>query len=139
MDKNIIKLWEENKDILRDYFTTTEQSEYDSYKMLVKVVVEKILNTNADWSSKYDADNITVVDDGDWRGTQIFIIPKRTYQPSADEYLVTYTWYGSCSGCDTLEAIHGCNYGLPDKEQVSDYMTLCLHLIQRMKPLYDEI
>ena len=46
-------------------------------------------------------------------------------------------YYGSCSGCDTLLGINEYEDGLPNEEQVKDYMTLCLHLIQKLKPLTD--
>lgn len=138
MDKKIISLWNKNKCKLKEYFTTTNQSEYDNYLKLVELIVAKILNNedNCD-DSNYDIDNITMIDDGDWQGTKIFLIPKKTYQPSVYEYLVTYVCYGSCCGCDTLQSIHEYEKGLPNEDQIDDYMTLCLHLIQRMKPLYD--
>jgi hypothetical protein len=56
---------------------------------------------------------MTVIDDGDYQGTQIFIIPTDTYQPSVKDYVMTDTYYGSCSGCDTLQAISGYDYALP--------------------------
>lgn len=140
MNKRIVELWDKNKDKLKKHFATTCQSEYDSYLELVKLIVTKILNSGDGYTyPSYDANNITLIDDGDWQGTQIFIIPQKTYQPSASEYLVTYSWYGSCSGCDTLQSINMYGGGMPDKNQVDDYMTLCLHLIQRMKPLYESI
>lgn len=141
MDKRIIELWDKNKDKLRGYFTKTNQSEYDSYSKLVKIIITKILN-NDEYDYKnpnYNTNNITVIDDGDWQGTQLFLIPQDTYQPNATEYLVTHVYYGSCSGCDTLQAINTYDYGLPNEIQVEDYMKLCLHLVQNMKPLYTEI
>lgn len=135
MEKEMIKLWEENKQSLERHISTTPQKEYDSYESLLKLIVKYILNTNED---EWSVEKISVIDDGDYQGTQIFLIPKNTYQPSACEYLVTYTYYGSCSGCDTLQSIHEYEDGLPNEEQVKDYMTLCLHLIQRMKYLYED-
>lgn len=44
-------------------------------------------------------------------------------------------YYGSCSGCDTLLSISQYDWGLPTDEKVEEYMTLCLHLVQRMKSL----
>lgn len=140
MDKRIVELWDKNKDKLKKHFATTCQSEYDSYLELVKLIVTKILNSGDGYTyPSYDANNITLIDDGDWQGTQIFIIPQKTYQPSASEYLVTYSWYGSCSGCDTLQSINMYGDGIPNTSQIDDYMTLCLHLIQKMKPLYESI
>ena len=75
---------------------------------------------------------MTVIDNGDYQGTQIFIIPINTYQPGVDEYVYTHTYYGSCSGCDTLQAIQSWDGDeLPNEEQVKDYMELALHLLQK--------
>lgn len=75
---------------------------------------------------------MTVIDNGDYQGTQIFLIPMETYQPSVEDYVYTNTYYGSCSGCDTLQAIQSYDYNeLPNEEQIKDYMTLALHLLQK--------
>ena len=80
---------------------------------------------------------MTIIDDGHYQGTIIFIIPKNDYQP--DKYVVTNTYYGSCSGCDTLQSI--CddydNNKQPNLQQIKDYMTLALHLLQKMRWLLD--
>ena len=137
MEKEIIEQWEKNKPKLEEYFKTTKQEEYSTYQSIVEKIFE-ICITKADSYNKWNYKNITCVDDGDYQGTQIFLIPKDTYQPSADEYLVTNTYYGSCSGCDTLEAISRYEDGLPSEEQLKDYMTLALHLVQKTKYLYPQ-
>lgn len=81
---------------------------------------------------------MTVIDNGDYQGTQIFIIPSNTYQPSVEDYVYTNTYYGSCSGCDTLQAISNYEEGFPDEEQIKDYMELSLHLLQKCKWLKEE-
>ena len=55
--------------------------------------------------------------------TQIFLLHIATYQPSVSDYVYTNTYYGSCSGCDTLLAISHYNDGYPNDKQVEDYMT----------------
>lgn len=91
-------------------------------------------------TTAYDINRLHVIDDGNYQGTLLFIIPKDMYQPSADEYVITTVSYGSCSGCDTLLNISGYEEGIPNEQQLKDYMTLCLHLLQRMKTIhtYDE-
>ena len=131
MNKEIINNWYLHKDELENYFRTTKQEKYDSYEKLVKLIVKYFL-------PDYNSEKITVIDDGDYQGTQIFIIPENAYQPYITEYLYTHTYYGSCSGCDTLLGISEYEVGLPTEEQVKDYMTLCLHLIQKLKPLTDD-
>jgi hypothetical protein len=105
---------------------------------LVSLIVEKVLNESDDTYNKYDIENMAVLDHGEYQGTQVFIIPKYKYQPNAYDYIITYAYYGSCSGCDTLQGINDYSNGIPNEEQIDDYMTLCLHLIQRMKPLYEK-
>jgi hypothetical protein len=133
MIKEVINQWDKNKEKLESYFKTTKQEEIaGNYLSIVKKLFELVL-----LDDEWDIEKITVVDDGDYQGTQLFIIPKKTYQPSFDDYLITHTYYGSCSGCDTLESIRNYNDELPTHEQVSEYMTLALHLIQKMQKLVD--
>lgn len=134
MDREIVGLWEKNKHMLERYLRETPQEKYNSYEALVKLIVKYVLNGHTD---EYDAENIAVIDDGDYQGTLIFLIHRAVYQPGITDYLVTYVYYGSCSGCDTLQSIYEYHPGLPTEEQVEAYMTLCLHIIQRMKPLYE--
>ena len=134
MITELVKQWEENKHKLEEYFKTTKQDEYDSYETIVKKVFEICIPEATDYSG-WALDKMTVIDDGDYEGTQIFIIPTDTYQPSVEDYVMTDTYYGSCSGCDTLQAISGYDYDLPTDEQVKEYMTLALHLVQKLKRL----
>lgn len=111
---------------------------------MVKLIVKFILNDESSLE-EYDADNITVITNGDYQGILIFIIPKDMYYPTEKDFLVTYVYYGSCEACDTLKRIR-CDYfnddndfnddSVPNQEQIEDYMTLCLHIIQHMKKLY---
>lgn len=133
MEKEIITLWEENKSKLEDYFKNTPQSGYSSYTAIVEKIIELILN-KGDEFEQYST-KIDVIDHGDYQGTNLFIIHKDTYQPGISDYLITHNSYGSCSGCDTLQSIHEYGDGLPNESQIKDYMTLSLHLVQRMKYL----
>ena len=135
MEKKFIDLWEKNKNKLEDYFRNTEQREYDDYKLIVKKIVELVINDSDIDSKNYDADSITVVDDGSYQGTQIFLIPRDICQPYENDYIFTHNYYGSCSGCDTLQAIHYYKTGKPNEEQIKDYMTLSLHLVQQLRYL----
>jgi hypothetical protein len=132
MISSIIEQWENNKSKLENYFRTTDQYEYCGYKQIVEKLFELCI-TNADEHCGFNIKRMTVIDDGDYQGTKLFIIPKDTYQPSVDDYITTHTYYGSCSGCDTLQSICGYDYGLPTEEQVKLYMTLALHLVQKLK------
>lgn len=128
MIAEIVQQWENNKEILREEFKKTCPA---SYREIVESLFKLVLT-----SKDYDVDKMTVIDDGDYQGTKIYIIPEKTYQPSESDYLMTAVSYGSCSGCDTLEAIKSDNYeDTPTEDQVNQFMTLALHIIQDIKPL----
>lgn len=129
MIKEFTTYWEKNKGDLEKFLKTTKQEKYTSYESLVKALFEKVINPNV--NNKFDTKNILIIDDGDYQGTQIFLLHINTYQPSVSDYVYTNTYYGSCSGCDTLLAICDYDYGYPNDNQVKDYMTLCLHLLQK--------
>jgi len=135
MIPEVIKQWDENKHKLEEYFRTTRQEEYSGYYKLILQKIIELVVTKKDEYDSYDATNITVVDDGDYQGTQLFLIPTDSYQPSIEDYLITHTYYGSCSGCDTLQSISFGDDDLPTEEQVKEYMTLALHLVQKMKKI----
>ena len=137
MIKEIINKWDLHKSKLGNYFATTNQSEYSTYKNIIKKTIEIIINTNDFDYDNYDVDKMTVINHGDYQGTQLFIIPKDTYQPSIEDYLFVHNYYGSCSGCDTLQSINDYDDGLPTEEQIKDYMLLSLHLIQKMRYFTD--
>ena len=138
MIKEFCLAWEKNKGKLEEYFRTTKQSKYDSYKELVKLLFDIAINPSIKNSyERFDTENILVIDDGDYQGTQVFILHRNDYQPSVEDYVYTNTCYGSCSGCDTLQRIHQYENGLPDEEQVKDYMQLCLYLLQRCNFMID--
>lgn len=100
------------------------------YLTIVSLLVEHVINKVSDNCFEYwaDEDHIHVIDDGDFQGSLIFAIPKRTYQPSPYEYIFAYTYYGSCSGCDALEAAFG---------NTDDLMDIALAIFESMKFLWD--
>lgn len=134
MIKEFVEKWDKNKDKLEDFIKTHKQDDYYSYEDLVKLLFNIIINANEEREfDVFDTDNIITIDDGNYQGTQIFILHKNSYQPIVKEYVYTSVYYGSCSGCDTLQFIQSQNYGydIPTENQVKDYMTLCLHLLQK--------
>lgn len=132
--------WEKNKGKLEKYFRTTSQRKYGEYKDLVKLLFDIVINPEEELKSyRFDTDNILVIDDGDYQGTQVFILHRDSYQPGVEEYVYTNTYYGSCSGCDTLLYIqdYGRSRDIPDESQVDEYLTLCLHLLQKCNFMID--
>lgn len=136
----LIDAWNERKNELEEYFKTTPMGKYDSYEDLIKLVFEKVVNPEMPMDYlTYDVNRMTVIDDGDYQGTLLFLIPRKTYQPSVDEYIYTSVYYGSCCVCDVLERIHVYSYdALPNEKQVAEYMTLCLHLLENCNWLKGE-
>ena len=132
MIKKFVDSWEKHKSEVEDYIRKTPQSEYDDYDALVKILIKYVINKG---DNDYCIDEMTVIDNGDYQGTQLFIIPRNTYQPDEDDYIMTSVGYGSCSGCDTLLGISVYGTGLPSDDQVKDYMSLLLHLLQNFKYL----
>lgn len=81
--------WYENKDKLEKALREANNLNECEYKELVVMVVKHILNPGEDDYNTYDSKNITVIDNGDYQGTQLFIIPMDTYQPDEYEYILT--------------------------------------------------
>ena len=130
--------WELNKDDLKEYIRLHKLEEYaDDYKSLVRTLFRYVINAErTNDYERYDINDIKVIDDGEYQGTQIFILHKDTYQPTIDEYVYTSNGYGSCSGCDTLLNITKYELDeLPSKEQVEELMTLFLHLLQNCEEM----
>lgn len=139
MIKEFCLAWEKNKDKLEEYFRTTKQDEYGNYEDLVKLLFDIVINPSIESDYyRFDTENILVIDDGDYQGTQVFILHRDQYQPSVEDYVYTNTYYGSCSYCDTLLGISGCSDELPSESQVNDYMDLCLHLLQKCHYMIDK-
>ena len=135
MIKQFIKKWEQNKFELEKYFRETPQRNYADYKDIVIKVIEIILNYdispfNTSFNDTFSIEDLVVIDNGHYQGTQLFITHIEIYQPDIADYIVFSNYYGSCSGCDTLLSILDYNEGLPSEQQIKDYMSLALHLIQ---------
>lgn len=134
MIKYCLDRWNKNKKMLQSELETRKGLNACDYGDLVKLVVHFILNGGDDDDyESYQTDRITKIDDGDYLGTLLFLIPKNLYQPAEYEYLMTYVGYGSCSGCDTLLSIQGYeDEALLTNNQVKDYMTLCKDIVTNM-------
>ena len=123
MIQNFVDRFMSARENLRLRFTANEPR---SYEALVRTVVE-VISDRVEYATP-DPDRITVVDHGDYQGTLLFIIADKGYQPSRFWSVMCY--YGSCSCCDTLQGIHDLDTA---HERIDQYMTLALHVVQRMK------
>lgn len=135
MLKYCLRKWDENKKKLEEELLKDPDLNGCKYKHIVEKVVEIILNTNEEYL--WNSEGITEIDDGDYQGTLLFLIPRKTYQPSEHEYLMTYVGYGSCSGCDTLQAIQDYGENLISEDQLKGFMALCKDIITNMIKPYN--
>lgn len=136
MLKYCLEKWNKYKDVLETALRTDDTLYNCDYEYLVGLVTKHILN-NGDNDYRWSEDNITVIDDGDYQGTLLFLIPKKTYQPSEYEYLMTYIGYGSCSVCDHLQSIQPWEKRTLNDNEVKNYMFLCKDLITNMVKPYN--
>lgn len=135
MLKYCLRKWDENKKKLEEELLKDPDLNKCQYIHIVEKVVEIILNTNEEYL--WNTEGITEIDDGNYQGTLLFLIPRKTYQPSEYEYLMTYAEYGSCSGCDTLQAIQDYGENLISEDQLKDFMALCKDIITNMIKPYN--
>lgn len=125
MIADFVKAWDENKNKLKDYFMTHQISQYNGYKDLVFLLFDLVINPYLNEFDKYNLDRISIINDRDWQGDFIFLIPKNAYQPAPYNYIVTTVSYGSCSGCDTLLRIISKfpdEDAYPKEEETNEYM-----------------
>lgn len=142
MITEFILAWDANKAKLEEHLRAHPQTEYYHYEDLVRLLFVVVINPFMKEAEKptFDTVNIHVIDDGEYQGDQLFLIPQDTYQPSPYNYVWTHQSYGSCSGCDLLQGIQceGWNdEGLPSDVQVKEYMKLELDLLQRCRYMID--
>jgi hypothetical protein len=128
MIKEFVEKWEANKSKVEQKF---QQAHPNDYEDVVKAVIE-ILSDGDDYDVP-DPVRIHVINDGDYQGTLLVVIGAKGYQPH--DYWAVKVYYGSCSGCDTLQGIRNYEADPPNPEQVKDYMTLALHIVQGLKEI----
>lgn len=129
MINEFVERFMKNKGAVRAIFEAQHPSDYSA---IVAAVVNAVTDSDADGNAP-DSGRIHCIDDGDYQGTLVFVIAAKGYQPSAYWYVMVD--YGSCSGCDTLEAIRGYTEEPPTESQVDQYMTLALHIVQKLRKM----
>lgn len=122
----------EGRSKLREKF---KMAHPENYEAIVRAVIEIV--AGGDEYGVPDPDRIHAIDNGDYQGTLVFVIGAKGYQPS--DYWYVKVGYGSCSGCDTLEGIREYDREPPREDQIDQYMTLALHIVQGLKAMGEEI
>ena len=128
MIKRFVDRFVNNKEEIRKCF---EEKHPENYVDIVKILLPFLHNEDDEYP--IDDEIVHTIDDGNYQGTLLFVIPEKAYQPHFYYYVKVF--YGSCSGCDTFEGIRGYSDEKPTKEQVDDYMVLALHIIQGLKEM----
>jgi hypothetical protein len=131
MIEKFVKVWDAHKDEVEAEFKAAHPVGNSG---IVEALVRMINRHVDEYGETPDPERIHRVDDGDYQGTLVFLIAATGYQPYT--YWAVKVSYGSCSGCDTFEAIRSdgsWSDEAPNEGQVKDYMTLALHILQAMK------
>lgn len=146
MLKIFVERWEENKQALKEILPTIRNLNKWKYRHLVRFTFDVIYNTVDDRVYRLDTSRLTEIDDGEEKGTLIYVIPFETPTPTERDYLMTFIGYGSCPSCDVLEKAQE----EEDKEnQLKMYMSICKDIITntikpynygwRNEELFDEV
>ena len=98
-------------------------AKYPHYQQLLEVALETVHEVRAMSYGLPDPNRITQINHGDYQGTLVYVIAGGGYQPH--DHFATHVFYGSCSGCDTLESI---NMNSDPAEKGEGYYTLALHM-----------
>lgn len=84
MTNYCFRKWNSNRKVLEEQLKTIDIQNVN-YKDLVKITIECILNEISEGNNSdptWDVDSITEIDNGEYQGTLIYLIPEDTYQPS---------------------------------------------------------
>ena len=130
-----VKQWYENKELLKDALENDRDLEDREYKDLVKLVFKYVINPNlpdAESNGLWDYTRITEIDEGNYQGTLLYLIPRETYQPKFDDYLITCVDYGSCTVCDTLKNIRARAGEVSKEKTIKSYLDLCRNIVQQI-------
>lgn len=131
MIQKFIDAWYANKYQLQLWLENDVDIENITYQHIVHALFERVINPYIENTEvPYNTNRLTVIDDGDYSGTQIYLIPKDVYEPDPWDYVVGRCFYGSCSGCDTLMY---CQY----LNDIDGIMTIALHIAESMKLLWE--
>jgi hypothetical protein len=131
MIKQFVEQFETKKEDIRKVFESTPPRK-GCYGDIVKTVVT-VLN-GIDGRHRPDPERIHEIDDGEYEGALVYVIAETGFIPN--KYWYVMIDYGSCCGCDTLLQIqYANNEPTPTSQQVNDYMTLALHIVQELKEM----
>ena len=84
MIQEYIDAWNERKDIFEHWLRHCVNANRMSYEDIVRGIVTEVINPTVEdtYSNVLDIGKMRVIDDGDWQGTTIYIIPKTHTNPT---------------------------------------------------------
>lgn len=138
MIEQAVKNWEKNKHLIEECF---RKKHPENYAEIVKNVITHISDDGLVFEAKFrpDPERIYCSNDDDYNGTLWFIIGHKSAHTPYPLYEVSIE-YGSCSVCDTYQEIRSedcynenTDSYMPTEQQIKDYMTLSLHVVQSLK------
>lgn len=103
MKQSLVDRLDANKEAALDFLRKGQDCDY---RDLVKYLVSL--------DEEMDPERITEIDHGNYQGTLLYVIGAEGYQP--DRFWYVKVGYGSCSGCDELEAVQGYGDEIEDLE-----------------------
>lgn len=125
MIEELTKAW---PDIERALLAKYSEEGPGSYEQIFRDLITEWPDPNG-WEDGPDPDRLVTIDHGDYQGTIVFVVGAKGYQPWT--YWVCKAGYGSCGGCDALEAIRDYHYeGKPTEQQAKDYVALARQMLQ---------
>jgi hypothetical protein len=138
MITKFVEIFDANREKLHSIF---REKHPDNYQVIVKTVIQMVHEELVKEEKAYaddapDPERIVQIDHGDYQGTMLYVIGAIGYQPC--NYWFVKVGYGSCSGCDTLQAISDYSEEPPTEEQANEYLTLALHIVQGLRPMQDD-
>lgn len=129
MIKIMKELWNKHEKELRERLAKRTDVHQMEYVDLVHLTFETIFNGD-DREVELNLKEMTEIDNGNYQGTMLYLIPFKTYQPAEYEYLMTYVRYGSCSGCDALKAAKSwCDEGPLTGKELKAVMAICKDIV----------
>ena len=137
MIQEFVKRFDEKRDDIRaELGNLLDTKGWDlEYDDIVRIVIKAV---SGNWPNRMDLERIHRIDDGDYQGTLVYVIPEDGYQPR--DYWYVRIAYGSCSGCDTLQWIMCCHdwKGEEREKVIDDLFTLALHVVQKLRNMEGE-
>ena len=133
--------WAKGKDKLKRVLSSKEESEFENYGDLFKIVLEVIFHdikfTQGVKPSPIYIDSIKTVYTRRYSGDLFMFF---TFGNFIENIAFTHVSYGSCSGCDALESARfRISYNEKEREKgLEELMQLCLHLVQKIKLFFYE-